>query len=340
MEKREPSGNRKVVPIAEAKQRRHKKALRESRAEGMASIPDDPDVVANFTMIGNMDLIEGNFEDAVEPFSRALAIEPDDVDARSGRGRAYQALGEHALALADFDRAVKLEPGEARHHLNRARALAMLGRLRQAVRACSRSIELAPGNAGAYYTRAVYRSHVDEEDPGVRADLDRAVELAPDQLPYLRARIDRLTNGGEYDLALADLDRAVTLAPDNAELHVLRGQCLLDVTSPWYVDTKGEELDEAAQCRGAEAALVALAQALELAPKEGQILGRIHYAIVRARETLPDVDAFLAALDQAIVVMPDDIGLLSVRAGRRRQRGDVDGAAADRKRLEEVGYQV
>ena len=29
MEKREPSGNRKVVPIAEAKQRRHKKALRE-----------------------------------------------------------------------------------------------------------------------------------------------------------------------------------------------------------------------------------------------------------------------------------------------------------------------
>jgi len=163
------------------------------------------------------------------------------------------------------------------------------------------------------------------------------VELAPDQLPYLRVRIDRLTNASEHDLALADLDRAVTVAPDNAELHLLRGQCLLDVTSPWYVDTKGAELDEAAEYRGAEAALVALAQALVLAPKEGELLGRTRYAIVRARETLPDVDAFLAALDQAIVVMPDDRGLLSVRAWPRRERGDVDGAAADRKRLEELG---
>jgi Flp pilus assembly protein TadD len=105
--------DRKVVPIAEAAEHRRKKARRKSRQEAMASIADDSDAAANFTMLGNMALIEGSFEDAIEPFSRALALAPDNVSARAGRGRARQARGEYALALADFDRATKLAPDES-----------------------------------------------------------------------------------------------------------------------------------------------------------------------------------------------------------------------------------
>jgi tetratricopeptide (TPR) repeat protein len=338
MKKREPRSDRKVVPIAEATEHRRKKAARKSRNEAMASIPDDPDAAGHFTMLGNMALIEGSFEDAIEPFSRALALAPDDVDARAGRGRAYQGLGEYALALADFDRATKLAPDQSRHHLDRARALAMLGRMKPAVQAASRAIELAPDSAGAHYTRAVYRSHVDEEDPGVGADLARAVELAPHELPYLRAHIDHLMNAEEWDLALVDLDRAVAIAPDDGTLHDLRGQCLSrPLASIWNARTGEPEFDDAVQPR-CEAALAAYSRALELVPKESELYGHILFDMIGPRECMPDEAACLAAVDRALVAMPDDMGLLGMREQRRRRLGDVDGAAADRKRLEELGW--
>ncbi|HEY8089880.1 MAG TPA: hypothetical protein VIF09_18595, partial [Polyangiaceae bacterium] len=103
---------------------------------------------------------------------------------------------------------------------------AMLGRMKEAVAAASCAIELAPDHAGAHYTRAVYRSHLDEDDPGVRADLDRMVELAPREVLYLEKHAEHLLASEEYDGALADVDRALALAPDNARLRALRRKCL------------------------------------------------------------------------------------------------------------------
>lgn len=53
---------------------------------------------------------------------------------------------------------------------------------------------------------------------------------------------------------------------------------------------------------------------------------------------MPDLDAYLATIDRALGVMPDDWGLLLFRQQCRRQRGDLQGAEADRTRLRELGY--
>lgn len=342
MKARAPSRPRKVVPIAEAVERRREKVLRKNRqeladaAEGLAG---EPDAASNFTMVGNMALIERAFEDAIEPFSRALSLEPDDVSARAGRGRAYAALGEHALALADFDRAAALAPREPMHHLGRANALARLGRMKAAIAAASSAIEAAPDHAGAHYTRAVYRSQVDPDDPGVRADLDRTVELAPNEAPYLRKRAEYLMDLEEYDLALRDVERALALAPGEAQLHYLRARCLTAPLSViWNARTEQQEFNEGDQPR-CQAALLSLEKALALAPKEGELYEDIHHELVAARDLMPDRDAFFATLDRAIDVMPDHIPLLALRQDSRRRRGDLDGAESDRKRLLELGYE-
>jgi tetratricopeptide (TPR) repeat protein len=229
MKKRAPSRDRKIVPIAEAAERRRKKVVRQALrdvADATEALAGDPDAASNFTMLGNMALIQLAFDEAIEPFSRALRLAPDDVNALAGRARAYAALGEHALALADFDRAAAAAPDKPMHHIGRANALAKMGRLKEAIDAASRAIEAAPDHAGAHYTRAVYRSHVAPDDPGVRADLDRTVELAPREVPYLVAHAEYLLELGEHDLALADVDRALALVPGEAKLHYLRGRCL------------------------------------------------------------------------------------------------------------------
>jgi len=342
MNERPPSRPRKVVPIAEAAERRREKVRRKERqdlADATEALAGEPDAASHFTMLGNMALVERAFEDAIEPFSRALSIAQDDVSARAGRGRAYAALGEHALALADFTRAAALAPRQPMHHLGRANALALLGRMKEAVAAASRAIQVAPDHAGAHYTRAVYRSQIDLDDPGVRADLDRTVQLAPHEAPYLRARADYLMAGEEYDLALSDIDRALAIAPGDAQLHYLRGKCLTEPLSfIWNHATQQQVFAEEHQPR-CEAAVVSLERALDLAPKEGELCESIHYALVGARELMPDRDALHATIDRALEVMPDDMGLLAIRHDRRRAWGDLDGAESDRKRLLELGYQ-
>ena len=341
MKNRTPSRDRKIVPITEAAERRRQKVARQTLqdlAEAAEGVADELDPATNFVMVGNMALVERAFDEAIEPFSRALSLAPDDVNARAGRGRAYAALGEHALALADFERAAALAPDKPMHHVGRANALALLGRMEEAVAATSRAIEVAPDHAGAHYTRAVYRSHVDPDDPGVRADLDRAVELASHEMQYLRERADYLLDREKYDEALADIERALAIAPGDAELHYLRAKCL---TGPgrmiFNVHTQQREYEDEMQPR-CEAALVSLERALELAPKHGELYGDALYALVGTRELMPDQDAYLASLDRALGGMPDDIGLLRMRQYCRRDRGDLDGAEADRTRLQELGY--
>jgi tetratricopeptide (TPR) repeat protein len=330
MAKPEPRRDRKVVPIAEATEQRRRKLARRARAGALDLVPNGPDAASNFAMLGNLALVEGEFEDAIEPYSRALALSPDQVNARSGRGRAYAALGRHALALADFDRAAKLEPNEPRHHRGRATALAHLGRMEEAVRAASCALEIAPGDAGAHYLRAVYRSQIDPDDPGVRADLDRAVELEPDAVPYLRARAVRLMDEEDHERALVDIDRALATEPDDASLLYERAECLTG-----FYGQKGLGFDDKEARLGAS--LVTLERALERAPTGGELRGDILYGMVRAREGMRDEDAYLAMLDRAIDAMPDETPLISVREDRRRRRGDLEGAASDRKRLEALG---
>jgi len=327
-----PADTRKVVPIAEAAKRRRGKALREL-TDAVDGSPGEM-FSGEFTMVGNMNLLEGQFDDAVTAFSRALFDAPDDVSALAGRGRAYRSLGKHALALKDFDRLVALVPDKAQYHVDRSNALPPLGRLKEAVAACTRAIELEPTKAGAYYTRAVYRSHVEEDDAGVRADFDKMVELAPTEVEYLRKRAEYLLDSWDLEAALADIDRLLALTPDDAKLHYQRGYCLSQRSQGRFQrDLDDSETEEEVRVR-CEAALASLERAIELDPHHDDA----YFELVCVREQMGDEGAHLAALDRAIAVMPEETALLLVRLGRRHRRGDLEGAAADGKRLRELGF--
>src|SRR5580704_3317185 len=118
-----------VVPIAAAAERRRRnKALEDFRhiedlTEAMA---DEPDGHANFTFLGNLRLIEGEYEDAIRSYSRALSLAPDDLSARAGRARARSQIFDLDLALADFDRALELVPDDAKLHYGRGYCLSQL----------------------------------------------------------------------------------------------------------------------------------------------------------------------------------------------------------------------
>ncbi len=155
---------------------------------------------------GEVQLAAGRYQLAADAFTAALQSDPANVRALVGRARAYEQLGQIGDALADFEQVVALAPDDPTGYEERARLNSQYGL---------------------------------EADPAaVLADLDRAVQLAPDSA---RAHFLRgwailnfpLVDGAPNLLAaLDDLQKSVSLDPQNAEAQFTLARALLAAGRP------------------------------------------------------------------------------------------------------------
>lgn len=68
----------------------------------------------------NEALFNGADQDAIERYSDVLALRPSNLNARVGRGIAYQRAGQSQKAMRDFDRALQIDPESVAARLHRA----------------------------------------------------------------------------------------------------------------------------------------------------------------------------------------------------------------------------
>jgi hypothetical protein len=99
----------------------------------------------------------GQHARSAEMATRALAIDPRNVEVLSNRGAALRSLDRPEEALADYDRALALAPTHTQAHTNRGVALAALNRFAEAREAYDRALALDPADARARYNRALAR---------------------------------------------------------------------------------------------------------------------------------------------------------------------------------------
>jgi hypothetical protein len=103
----------------------------------------------------------------------------------AGLGRAWQ--GEVEEAIADFDRAIEAAPRSSEAYLNRGLARRRLGDRDGALADLDRAVRNDPSSARAHYHRSLLLRERGETRRA-RADEDRAVELDPSYGPVVRAR--------------------------------------------------------------------------------------------------------------------------------------------------------
>jgi len=179
-------------------------------------------------------------DEALADLDRAVELDPDNLMAYAARGMAYQNMGRYEDALADLDRAVQLDPDNTlarlgvEFRIGREDADQQMGH-REDVRAgLARAIGDSAIPAQMETMSRIQRART-YQDMGryeeALADLDRAVELDPDNFITRVFRGAAYQNMGRYEEALADLDRAIELGPDNlparsieAMAHVERGK--------------------------------------------------------------------------------------------------------------------
>ena len=68
--------------------------------------------------LGEQYFIDGEYEKAIEEYTKVIKIKPRAIEEIYNRGRAYQELGQEQNAIDDFKRVLELNPDHVQAHLS------------------------------------------------------------------------------------------------------------------------------------------------------------------------------------------------------------------------------
>ena len=123
---------------------------------------------------GNEHWKQGEYQEAIDDYTSAIKINPDDADAYVNRGAAYHNLGKHQEAIDDFNTAIKINPNYAKAYYNRGMVCKKLGRYQEAIADYTTAIKINPDDADAYVNRGISKAYLSID---CCRDFKRACEL-------------------------------------------------------------------------------------------------------------------------------------------------------------------
>ena len=141
------------------------------------------------------------YDNAIDDFTKAISLTPDDAQAYVKRGEAAASKGDYDRAIADFTKAAALDPRQS-----------------TAVQAIVRNPEYAAGYDA--HGIAYYRS---EDYDHAISDFNQAIKLDPNNAAYYSHRGLAYNANEDYDHAISDYNQAIKLDPNNATYYDNRG---------------------------------------------------------------------------------------------------------------------
>jgi protein O-mannosyl-transferase len=174
------------------------------------------------TILGDAYRKVGEFDKAMEDYSRAIAIDPRFETPRNGRGSIYFKQGQWQQAINDFSTAIEISPRFADAWSNRSAAYEKTGQWDKALSDINKAIGLAPDFYTAYVNRGAIYWKTGQPDKAL-ADMNMAIELNPG---YATAYLNRgliYMRLKQSDKAIADLTRTIQLDPNNPAGYYHRG---------------------------------------------------------------------------------------------------------------------
>jgi tetratricopeptide (TPR) repeat protein len=131
--------------------------------------------------------MSGKFGDAVADLTRAIELEPKNVDHYANRADARLRIGDSEGALRDASRALDLDPGSYRAYYALGQARNARGEFAKALENLDRVVELNPRAPAAYLERAAARDGLGNRD-GAESDRIQAIRLDEEAMRKIGAR--------------------------------------------------------------------------------------------------------------------------------------------------------
>lgn len=125
----------------------------------------------------------GDNKGAIEDFTKAIELNPNDAEAYGNRGIAKVNLRDNIGAIKDFTKAIELNPNAKEAYSNRGIAKVNLGDnkgaiedLTKAIEDYTKAIELNPNDAKIYYNRGIAKNILGDNKDAIE-DFTKAKDL-------------------------------------------------------------------------------------------------------------------------------------------------------------------
>ncbi len=164
-------------------------------------------------------------EEAVQLFSRAIALNPKYTVAYFSRAIVNELLGNFPLALADYNQVIALKPKSTESYINRGILKHQeLNDPQGALADYNQAIALSPKYADTYNNRGILKYQKLNDPQGALVDYNQAISLNPKFAgAYVNRAILKVDKLKDPQGALADYNQAIALNPKFAEAYYNRG---------------------------------------------------------------------------------------------------------------------
>ena len=152
-------------------------------------------------------------QDAIANYDKALEFKQNKYDAWNNRGNALFKLGSTEEAIASYDKALEIEPNYQQAWYNRGVALGNVGRLEDAIASYDKAVVIQPKDDQAWFNRGLVLGNLGRLEDAI-ASWDKALDLKPDRYEAWYNRSVALSNLGRNDEALASWNKAQALKPN------------------------------------------------------------------------------------------------------------------------------
>ena len=150
----------------------------------------------------------GQYDPAIEAFSKAIGIDPENVDAYNNRGAVWYYKDALDRAISDFSRALKIDPSHTEACNNRGLVWFRQKDFNRAIADFTRALEFNPAYEDAYVNRGIVWYHKKDFDAAID-DYTRAIEINPDVAVTYNNRGAAWHSKGAYHQAIIDYTQAL-----------------------------------------------------------------------------------------------------------------------------------
>ncbi|AVH69721.1 RNA polymerase sigma factor RpoD [Nostoc sp. 'Lobaria pulmonaria (5183) cyanobiont'] len=251
---------------------------------------------------------KGEFQkEAIEDFTQAINLNPQYIDAYYQRGHVHYSLGDNLKAIEDYSEIIFLNPNEALAYFYRGFVRSNLGEMQEAIGNYSQALKIKPDLAEAYFHRGVAYYRLKDLHRAIE-DYNYTLQIYPNFAEAYSRRGLAHYCLGNYQVALEDYSQAVQI---NCE----------DTLTYYYRGLVHENLSDYIK------ALKDYNQVLKINPAFTEAYynrGSVHYNLGNYQQALED-------LNQLLRINPNNSQAYNKRSSIRAALKDYQGAMEDLK---------
>ena len=169
---------------------------------------------------------QGEADQAIDHYQRAVALRPDYAEAHYNLGRLLVEQGQLNDAIAHYERAAAINPADAEAQNNLGVTLFGIGRADDAIAHYQKALEIRPDYAEASCNLAnalIAKGDLD----GAIARYKACLAAIPDQEEAQYNLASALLHKGRTDEAIVEYQKVLQMHPESADAHANLGSALL-----------------------------------------------------------------------------------------------------------------